>query len=357
MNYSSIEADFKWCIPESDGAQLVVYSNGEKVIDVATGIDSDSLTGIFSVSKALTALSVAKLVDQGRVNLHEKVASYWTEFAQSGKENITVLQLLTHQAGLPETRIGLTAQQWHSHHEAASLLAESEPFWKPGSGFGYHAVTIGILINELFHRITGVSVQEFYEREIRKPIEADAYLGLPENLHSRFMAPLQPPTPLPDLDKDSLAEHVWGRFVSETKKSNGVEELLFTKERLEFGAPAVGGVTSARGLAKVFNWATNYGHDNSGISRETLHLFGATHVKGLDIVQNIQDRHHGIIFMKPTLSCPFGSNNAFGHDGAGGAIVFADPDKKLVFAYTVRRLTYPGGLDQRILPIIQKLIK
>jgi len=72
-----------------------------------------------------------------------------------------------------------------------------------------------------------------------------------------------------------------------------------------------------------------------------------------DVAQLIPDRRHGLVFMKPTKSTPFGSASAFGHDGAGGSIVFADPETRIVFAYVVRRLTFPGGVDQRIYPILQ----
>ena len=59
--------------------------------------------------------------------------------------------------------------------------------------------------------------------------------------------------------------------------------------------------------------------------------------------------------MKPTNSCPFGSQAAYGHDGAGGSIVVADPENQTVLAYVVRRMTYPGGVDQRLFPIIEKM--
>ncbi|MEN9735450.1 MAG: hypothetical protein RL129_160 [Actinomycetota bacterium] len=350
-----IEELFYELIPAEDEAQLVIYVNGKKVVDVAGNIDPDAVTGIFSVSKALAVLAVAKLVDEGKIDLDKTVAHYWPEFAAQGKEKITVRQLLSHQAGLVETVKGLTIQELHSDHEAAALLAATKPAWEPGTAFGYHATTIGVLISELVFRVTGSTVQKYYENEIRSKVNADAYLGLEKAKQNKFRQPLSATRELPLPATGSMAEKAWGNFARAMQKSGGIDKYIFTEDRLEFGAPAFGGVASARGLAAIFNWATGYGAPEPGISKLTLKEFAATQVKGIDIAQQNNDRHHGIVFMKPTESCPFGSPSAFGHDGAGGSIVVADPENQTVLAYVVRRMTYPGGVDQRLFPIIEKM--
>ena len=86
MKFSSVAELFKQVIPEKDQAQLVVYHRGEKVIDEASGIEPDKLIGIYSVSKALIALVVAKLVETGRIDLTKKVVDYWPEFGSHGKD-------------------------------------------------------------------------------------------------------------------------------------------------------------------------------------------------------------------------------------------------------------------------------
>jgi len=350
---NAVEDLFYRLIPVEDQAQLVIYSNGKKVVDIAGEIDQDSVTGIFSVSKALCAIALAKLVDEEKLNVNEKVCRYWPEFASAGKENITVRQLLSHQAGLVETEAGLTIEQLHTDHEAAAMLANTAPLWEPGSAFGYHATTIGILISELIFRITGMSVQIYYEREIRSKLNVDAYLGLPLNIQHKFLQPLPANRELPLPAKNSLSEKAWWQFANAMRRAGGIDTLIYTPERLAFGGPAFGGVASARGLAAVFNWATGFGEFSSGVSSKTIYEFANTHVHGFDVAQLIPDRRHGLVFMKPTKSTPFGSASAFGHDGAGGSIVFADPETRIVFAYVVRRLTFPGGVDQRIYPILQ----
>ena len=351
MKFSSIEELFKQLIPAEDQAQLVIYHQGKKVVDTSVGIEPDKLIAIYSVSKALCALAIANLVQNGKLDLAKRVNEYWPEFAANGKDSVTVRQLLSHQAGLPETRAGLTADQIHSNHQAAQMLAAEAPFWQPGTEFGYHAVTIGILVSELIFRITGQSIQQYFESEIRSKSGADAYLGLAKNLHSKFAPPLPPieiPTPDPE---GSLRAHVFRLFAEANKVENGITDLFFTKERLLFGAPAAGGVASARGLAYLFNWAVN----QNGIPATVLNDFSKVQVHGRDQVLDQDDRAFGTLFMKPTSVCPFGSESAYGHDGAAGAIVFVDPAKEIILAYTVRRMTNPGGMDPRLIPVIDKL--
>ena len=66
-------------------------------------------------------------------------------------------------------------------------------------------------------------------------------------------------------------------------------------------------------------------------------------------------RSHGIVFQKPTPVMPFGSYRAFGHDGAGGAMAFADPVGEIVLGYTIRRVPFPGGMDARVLDVVRAI--
>lgn len=353
-DFSVVEHLFKDLIPEDDEAQLVIYVQGKKVIDTSTGVDPDAILPIYSVSKALCAIVVAKIVDDGLLDLQSPVSKYWPEFAASGKEKVTVRQMLSHQAGLPETRKGLSQEEIMSDHAGADLLARERPLWAPGSAFGYHGLTIGNLISELVFRITGKSVQHYYEDEIRSKVGADAYLGLPKNLHHRFMPSLESKLPREEAHSLSLYHHVFRIFIDSLDSSRN-STYMFSPEYLEFGQPAAGGVANARGIAEIFNWATGYGAKNSGISAKTLEDFSQVQVHGYDLVGEWPIASFGTVFMKPTSDKRFGSFRAFGHDGAAGALVFADPENEIVFSYVVRRFSHPGGLDPKLAKIIYKL--
>lgn len=176
--FQKIKADEK-------GSQLVVKVKGKTVIDLAAGVSPDSLTTVFSVSKALSGLALAKLSGEGKLNFDERMSHYWPEFAQNGKAELTVRQVLSHQCGLTDTDPRLTEEQIYDDHAAAKALAAQKPLWRPGAAFGYHGLTIGPLMSELVFRITGHTMQQYYDKEIRTPANADAYLGLPESLEPR----------------------------------------------------------------------------------------------------------------------------------------------------------------------------
>lgn len=346
---------FKELVPADDQAQLVIYIAGEKVVDDATGVDPDQLLPIYSVSKALSAIVVAKVVEYGLLDLEKPVSHYWPEFAANGKSEITVRQLFSHQAGLPETRARLTPDQLRSDHEAAALLASERPLWAPGKAFGYHGITIGNLISEVIFRVTGSTVQEYFEREVRTKTNADAYLGLPKDLHHRFLPSLPAKDPALSPNPRSLNNHVFATFIDACEPTKQETSYLFSTAGLEFGQPAAGGVASARGLAEIFNWATGYGGNQAGINAAVLEDFSQVQVYGYDLVLDQPNISFGTIFMKPTVDKPYGSIGAFGHNGAAGAWLFADPANEIVFSYVVRRFSGPEAFNSRILPIINKL--
>ena len=360
--YESAASAFEAYASADEQAQVAVYVGGKLVLDLASNTSADSLTTVYSVSKALAALAMAKLVERGQLDLDQTVANYWPEFAAKGKAKITVRQLLSHQAGLPETDEPLTAEQYMDDHAAAAALAAQRPFWSPGMGHGYHGLTIGPLMSELCYRITGKTVQQFYEAEIRSQaatesaVGADAYLGLPEELEPRVLSlqPMKPPTaeqlaeyaPPKRWSPSPIGQHVFGR---------GLGDFILTPEGRRFGLASAAGVASARGLASVFQWATGYGTDSQGIDADVLDQFAQLQAYGLDLVLDNPTRAYGVVFMKPNPLHPFGSHRAFGHDGAAGAMVIADPIGEIVVGYTIRRCPFPGGMDPRLNKVLEEV--
>ncbi|MEY4320904.1 MAG: esterase [Actinomycetota bacterium] len=352
-NYSEAVEIFKNINPELKGSQLVVKVQGKTVLDLSAGVSPESLTTVFSVSKALSALAIAKLVTDGKLDFEEKVSHYWPEFAANGKANVTVRQMLSHQAGLIATDPQITVAMIHDNHAAAAALAAQKPLWRPGSGFGYHGLTIGPLMSELCFRITGLTMQQFYDREIRTPANADAYLGLPESLEQRVT----------ELNGDVVppSADLAARYPRSTAPQSGLASwgagivpfaALTNREGRAFGLPSAGGVASARGLADAMQWAMGFGSSVPGVSREVIDDMSQMQVYGYDLGLEQEHRSFGTIFQKSTPVIPFGSYRAIGHDGAAGALLYADPIGEIVFGYTVARFTYPGGFDREIQPII-----
>lgn len=352
----SIERYFQENFSADDQSQLVIYRGGQPVVDTSVGIDPQTLVPIYSVSKALSALAVAKLVDSGLLKLDEKVSHYWPEFGAADKGNVTVRQMLSHQAGLPDTRAGLTLSQIMSDHEASELLAQERPFWALGAGFGYHGITIGNLISELCFRITGRTIQKYYEDEIRKDVRADAYLGVPIEHHHRFVISLPPKQQSDPVHPYSLNAHVFRVFADSLSTEEKMANFFSTKN-LEFGQSAAGGVANARGIAEVFNWATGFGGKRAGITSQTLEDMSQVQVFGYDLVGDWPIASFGTLFMKPSIAKRFGSFRGYGHDGAAGSWIVVDPEDEIVLSYVVRRFTHPGNFDSRLGAILEMVKK
>jgi CubicO group peptidase (beta-lactamase class C family) len=351
--YESAAKLFEQFAAKDEEAQLAVYVGSELVIDMATNLDPDAMMTVYSVSKGLSALAIAKLVEQKLLDLDQSVAHYWPEFAANGKESITVRQLLSHQAGLPEIDRGLTDEEFLDDHAAAKLLAAQRPLWQPGKAHGYHGLSIGPLMSELVYRITGKTLQKYYEAEIRSKAQADAYLGLPEELESRVVDLLPAYKPSPELEAQ------WGPL--QNWSTNPIGQLVFGRgldlisligpRARRFGLPSAGAVASARGIAKAMRYAI----DNT--DPDVFNRFAQMQAYGLDIVLDQPARGYGVIFMKPTATLPFGSHRAFGHDGAAGTMLIADPIGDIVLGYSVRRSPFPGGMDRRLMPAVDEIRK
>lgn len=337
---------------ERYSAQLCAYWQGRRVIDLCGGPDmaADSLTGVFSSSKGVSALTLALLVDGGDLDLDERVAHYWPEFAANGKGSVLVRELLSHQAGLPGVDGAVTMEDFCESSGVAARLAAAMPAWRPGSAFGYHALTIGVFIEELFRRVAGESLQAVYRREYRDALGCDFFLGLPESEEHRYrdvlplvMTPAQeaalPPQPG---GPDSL-----GAWAFQGGGMDGGPLIPNVPVVRRAGVSAAGGVGSARGLATVYAAATTgVGGSSPTVSAATLRAMAQEQCWGIDRILH-EEMAFGVVFMKPQPRIPFAGHRAFGHDGAGGALGFADPRYDLAFGYIPQRMAYPGGADQR----------
>ncbi len=337
----------------SFSAQLSIRLHGDLVVDLAGGpaMDHTSVTGVYSSTKGVAALVIAHLMDVGRIDANHRVADYWPQFSAAGKGEITVRELLSHQAGLPVVETPLTLHDVADSSAAAATLARQRPLWRPGSAFGYHALTIGILMEELVRRVAGQTLQHVYETVIRAPLGADFHLGLPESEDSRYVSlfdvslteeqaaeiAARPPA-------DAIATAVFSNFaIPDDRSPQGASTNNPAVRRAGFAA--IGGVGSAAGLAQVYA-ATLAGAGDRIAHPDVFAEMAQQQSFGTDRVLGIPNCF-GMVFTLPQPRQPFGSIGAYGHDGAGGALAFADPATGIAFGYIPSPLQYPGGADPR----------
>ena len=344
------------------GASVSIWHGGEEVLALASGFcdrkqtrvwNHESTVPFWSATKGLSAACILHLLDRSDLGLDDKVARVWPEFARAGKGQITFAQVLSHQAGLP-----LLDRKASIFDHAAVVVAieEQEPCWEPGSRHGYHPRLFGFLLDEIMLRLTGARIGEYFHREFADPLGLDAWIGLPEAEHDR-VATLYPgrmsdPEGEEDFyrafaDPQSLTRRAFGSPAGLPAVSG-----MNAPEAWHAGWPALGGVGSARGLAKFYAMLAGGGtwEGKRYFTEKVLQAMSATMVSGTDAVFCMPSAFSAG-FMK---DCPgsarrriFGpSNEAFGHPGAGGSLAFADPENNLAFAYTMNQMSYgvlPGS--------------
>ncbi|WP_448719582.1 serine hydrolase domain-containing protein [Microbacterium natoriense] len=334
--------------------QVAAFHDGAPVLDAWGGphLGEHSVTVPYSVTKNTIGLSVGLLVERGDLDLDERVSHYWPEFAAKGKSAVTVRQLLSHQAGLPQATPSLSWEELLDHHAGAERLAASWPFWHPGSAFGYHAITIGNLGDELVYRVTGRTLHEFYEQEIRAPHDVDFFLGLPASEEGRLVDLLPMIRPVSDTTEPAFSALGPVVFASMA----GDVDLALSPRSWRYGHPAGSGTGTARGLARLFAAAvTGIDANPAFLSADTVSQIGQQQIRGYDEVLHQHDRAHAIVFQKPSQQLAFGGPRAFGHDGAMGALACVDPDTGLSFAWTIVRGPWPGGADPRAVALARDL--
>lgn len=333
------------------GGACCAYYNGEKIVDLWGGVrnkqtgdpwERDTMAIIYSATKGLAAMTLAIAHSRGWLDYEERVSTYWPEFAQHGKERVTVRQLLGHQAGLHILDEPVTRSLVADLDGLAVALARQKPAWEPGTRQAYHAITLGFYESELLRRIDPEhrSLGRFFQEEIASPLGLDVYIRVPDIIPDSRFAQMTRPSRLEMLSGFPLrlaldAMNPRSRIVRALSGS----ELPHDDARVyarDLEIPAGGAVGTARAIARAYGVFATGGRELS-LRPETLALLQAPAVPPARGFYDECMKAHGIQFslgfMKSTPAIPFGSASAFGSPGAGGAMGFADPSVGLGYGY------------------------
>lgn len=337
------------------GASVAVSVGGRTVVDLWGGsADSegrpwsrDTLVDVFSVGKAMVALSLLVLIDRGQLDFDDEVAVHWPEFASAGKDSVTLSQLLSHQAGVPGIRRRLPTEAIYDWGVMTNALAAEEPWWVPGSAHGYHVNTFGFLGGEIVRRVSGTGFARFFETEVAGPLGADFHFGLSHTDQSRaaeFMFPgagtvsgagtVLAPGTVPGDDREDPLAIVYSN-------PPGVSGLGTVNSAAWRSAvhPSTNGHANARAIARIYELLASGGHlgDLRLVALDILEAATAEQVSGADLVLGRSSRF-GFGFQLTQPERPLGpGGSGFGHFGAGGSLGMADPDAGLAFGYAMNR--------------------
>ena len=327
------------------GAAVCVAVKGSNVVDLWGGhADTantrpwarDTLVNVFSVGKALCAIAAARVVEQGLADLDAPVMALWPEFAQEGKEEITLRQLLSHQGGLPAITEPLpdgAALQWQTIIHA---LERQTPWWRPGAGFGYHVNTFGFLIGEVVYRASGKTLGALIREEVAGPLGADIHIGLAREHHARvadYRWPAGAALAPPSSEAGDVAQMRWKAYWNPPGFS-GAHWINTPQWRLA-ELPSTNGHGNARSVARIYAALARGGTINGVriLGDTVLHEATREHARGQDLVTEHPARF-GLGFQLTQPERPLGAGvRNFGHFGAGGSLGFCDPDAELAFGY------------------------
>ena len=341
------------------GAAISIWQNGEPILDLHGGFrdsqrkelwTADTIVLVWSATKGIGSACMLHVLQENKIDLGRRVADFWPEFAQKGKSEITIGQLVSHSAGLCALDHPADILDYDSVIRAIEM---QPPLWRPGTAHGYHARTFGFLIDEIIRRIAGISISNYWRQVFADPLSLDFWIGLPAELNSRCATiyaarSARPPEP--------------AQFYRDVATSGTLQQRTFTSP---YGLQAVGamnkpeiraqpivsfdGIGSASAIAKFYALLANGGEIGGRrfFREETIGRMTTALADGVDRIFEIPTAFSAGL-MKDTGHTDrriFGpSARAFGHPGAGGSHAFADPENNIAFAYLMNQM------EQTVLP-------
>lgn len=341
------------------GAAVAVALDGELVVDLWGGYQDaeraspwgrDTIVNVWSIGKAVAAVCLLQLVERGLVELDAPVARYWPEFAQAGKQSVTVRTLMAHKAGLQAVARPLPAGYNLTNWDGmCAELAAQEPWWEPGTNFGYHTNTYGFLIGEIVRRVDGRRIDTYLQEEIAAPLGIDFHFGFGPELDHR-VAEWVPYTraadeandrPWLEVDPAKVTGIELGRLLAYRNPPSLPDAGTNSRIWRASVYPSTSGHANARAVATIFGaLATDSGSWNGhhildgAVRDEAIKI----HADGEDAVLGRPNRFGlGFQLTNPGVR-PLGTGpRAFGHYGNGAVLGFADPDGHVAFGYVCNR--------------------
>jgi CubicO group peptidase (beta-lactamase class C family) len=341
------------------GAAVSVWRDGKSVLELHGGFrdgkrekswTTDTIVLFWSATKGLGSACLLHALQERGIGLDRRVAEFWPEFAQAGKDQITLAQLLSHQAGL--TALGESVDVL-DHAGVIAALEKQAPLWPPGTAHGYHARTFGFLVDELVRRIAGKTVSEYWRITFAEPLRLDIWIGLPESEQTRvatiYAAKAGGAATPEEFYRDLVTPGTLVRKTFTSPRGLHSVSAMNTKENRALQIVSFGGIGSASSLAKFYAMLANGGEleGRRYFAPETIVQMTTSLSSGVDRIFQIPTAFSAG-FMKDPPDSPrriFGpSPLAFGHPGAGGSHAFADPENRISFAYVMNQM------EQSLLP-------
>jgi CubicO group peptidase (beta-lactamase class C family) len=324
--------------------------------------DRDALMMVASCSKRVTATLLAMLAERGELDIEAPVAQYWPEFAANGKAHTTVGMVASHTAGLPYPPLGsgLTGLDLHRGPAVTALLAGATPLWEPGTAMVYHPVMYGTLLDEIVRRATGHDLAHHLRELIAGPLGLDLWFGAPDAVLDRIVPDHWDPAPTftPTVDvPGSYADFRQRALAEEPPMAPDLSDPVGLRAQYQASRPAVGAVTDARSLARMYAAVIGEVDGIRLVSDSTLVTHTRPRTDELETLIEAgtvgPDIRFGVGYQLASGSMPGFGLASFGHTGAGGRLAIADPSLGVSFGFVCSRMR-PGAPtgDPRWAPLV-----
>jgi CubicO group peptidase (beta-lactamase class C family) len=338
------------------GASVAVNVDGEPVVDIwggwcdverTTPWQADTITNVWSTTKTMTAISALVLASQGELDLDQRVAHYWPEFAAEGKGDIAVRMLLAHTSGVSGWAQPVTADDVYDWDRSTAMLAAQAPWWEPGTASGYHMINYGHLIGEVIRRITGLRLGEYFAAHVAEPLGADFHIGLPAAHDHRVAAIVPPPgagTVLAGvaMDRDSpMYRTISGPTI-------GADTANTTAwRRADIGGG--NGHGNARSVARVQSALSTWGDVGDGelLRPEVCARVFEQQSDNTDLVVGVPFRFGIGYGLRSSITPHIPDGRVCWWGGWGGSLCINDLDRRVTFAYMMNKMGPGNGGDLR----------
>ena len=337
---------------KESGANFSVVQNNKVLINIFGGMknpkdkwNENTMVNTFSLSKGIYASCIAKLINQKELDIEKKVSYYWPKF-KFEKENITVKDILSHRSGVYRFKTKISNLDLLDFEKIITILEKQTPDHKPGEKAFYHAKTHGYLVEKLIRNITKMNLKNFFDENFNNKFNLNFHFGVDKkNLNN--VAEL-----INNEDYKKLISSEFDAF------NNPEHEISFynSEKWRSTGVASMGGHGVGLSVAKIYDLLAN------DLKNNYNKIIEQNKLKKILVQSNFSNDESLKLPIKWTYSgyilrggWIFGPNKeAFGHNGWGGSLGFADPIEGLGVSYVTRKIEQVADNDKRAITLIKK---
>lgn len=355
------------------GVQVAVYRRGELLVDAAAGV-ADATTGrvvtpdtpFFSAStgKGMTSTVAHVLAERGVFDYDTPIVEVWPEFGAHGKQASTIRHALTHAVGVPGVPADTTPEDLCDWQKMCAAIADAQPWWKPGTKFGYHALTYGYIIGEIVRRATGKPISQVLWEEVSGPlgVSDEMFFSVPQAELGR-LARLEAGDPPMTAEQIKQFEEMMPLLFKAAPPAVQPSADLYNRSDFLTSDVPSGGTMSARAVARLYAALLGEVDGTRLISPERLREVAAVAVDDVDqVFGNHAQMTLGYAIGRPMANpsaspAPPDTPTVFGWSGVGGSYASADTATGIAFALTKNRFTTTDfSTTARIAEIVTKAL-